>query len=315
MIITLKDTTSTQVASRLIAVRTQQGATALGRVMTLIVVVPTVDEVERAIEISDAASREHPCRVIVVVDAQDHSGAACLNAQIRVGDAAGPSEVIVLEPQGAAGSALDTLVMPLLLSDTPVVTYWPSSHPANPGQHPLGKIAVRRITDSRETTCPLATLLELSAAYTPGDSDLSWSGVTLWRALVATIAEDFTQLPVKALVRGHDTHPSSFLMAAWIRRQMGIEVLRVTDPDAVTITEVTFTFADGSAVSLWRLASSTVAHLERTGFDTADINLPRRSVQDCLMEELRRLGPDAYYQALLTQELPRLPQSDLKCAR
>ena len=309
MIITLKDTTSSKVASRLVGLREDRGASALGRVLTLLVVVPDLIDVDRAIEISDAASREHPCRVIVVVDPGASDGPARLNAQIRVGDTAGPSDVVVLEPRGCAASALDTLVMPLLLSDTPVVAYWPVTPPQNPGAHPLGRIAVRRITDSRETADPLAALLALSKAYTPGDTDLGWSGVTLWRALLAALAQDFSELPLRAIIRGHATHPSSFLVAAWIRHQFGIEVQRVVDPQALTITGVEFGFADGSRTSLERSARSSVAHLHRAGFDSSEVNLPRRSVQDCLMEELRRLDPDDYYGLLLTSELPVLPEA------
>ena len=36
------------------------------------------------------------------------------------------------------------------------------------------------------------------------------------------------------------------------------------------------------------------------------MNLARRSVQDSLMEDLRRLDPDVYYGELLTEELPHL---------
>lgn len=309
MIITLKNTTSHEVAARLVDLRDDRGATALGRVLTLIVVVPDLIDVDRAIEISDAASREHPCRVIVVVDSGSDEGEPRLNAQIRVGDTAGPSDVVVLEPRGGAASALDTLVMPLLLSDTPVVAYWPVAAPDDPGSHPLGKIAVRRITDSRETPDPLASMLSLAGAYTPGDTDLAWSGVTLWRALLAAVAKEFDETPVRAVVRGHATHPSSFLVAAWLTHQFDIDVERVADPDALTITGVSFGFIDGSEVTLERSATSSVAHLHRPGIDSAEVNLPRRSVQDCLMEELRRLDPDDYYGRVLTQWLPLLPEA------
>ena len=315
MIITLKDTTSHEIASRIVSLREDRGATTLGRVLTLIIVVPDLIDVDRAIEISDAASREHPCRVIVVVDSPDTEGTPRLNAQIRVGDAAGPSDVIVLEPKGQAASALDTLVMPLLLPDTPVVTYWPVAAPHNPGEHPLGRIAIRRITDSRGSECPLKTLLGLSQHYTPGDTDLGWAGVTLWRALLATIAAEFDQMPVSVLVRGHETHPSSYLVAAWIHRMLGVPVTRQTDPHASTITGVHFYFAHGSQVSLQRRASSNVAHLHRSGLATADVNLPRRSVQDCLMEELRRLDPDVLYGELLTRDLYLLPEAAERIAQ
>ncbi|WP_043535087.1 glucose-6-phosphate dehydrogenase assembly protein OpcA [Actinomyces polynesiensis] len=308
MIITLKDTTASEVASRIIEMRDERGSAALGRVLTLIVVVDDVIDVDRAIEISDAASREHPCRVIVVVDPGEKDGEARLNAQIRVGGEAGPSDVVVLEPRGDAANGLDTLVMPLLLSDTPVVTYWPNVPPDNPGEHPLGVLAVRRITDSRSTQCPMRTLMDLARTYSPGDTDLAWSGVTLWRALLATVVEGFDRAPELITVTGHATHPSAFLVAAWLQRRTGVRTVHEADPSARTITGVHFSFADGAEVSLTRRAVSQVAHLSRSGLDTTYVNLPRRSVQDCLMEELRRLDPDVFYSEVLTEDLPRLPE-------
>ena len=207
MIITLKNTTSAEVASRIVELRDERGSAALSRVLTLLICVPDLIDVDNAIEVSDAVSREHPCRVIVIVEPESTEGTARLNAQIRVGDAAGLSDIIILEPRGEAASNIDSLVMPLLQSDTPVVTYWPVVPPQNPGAHPLGRLAVKRITDSRATECPMDTLSALSAVYTPGDTDLAWAGVTLWRALLAAIAEDFDRLPTSIRVAGNATHP------------------------------------------------------------------------------------------------------------
>ncbi|AWE41897.1 MULTISPECIES: glucose-6-phosphate dehydrogenase assembly protein OpcA [unclassified Actinobaculum] len=306
MIITLKNTTTSEVAQRIVEMRSDRGSAALGRVLTLIIVVPDLIDVDRAIEISDAVSREHPCRVIVVVDTEQRDTPARLNAQVRIGESAGPSDVVVLEPRGEAASDLDSLVMPLLLSDTPVVTYWPDTPPDNPGEHPLGKIATRRITDSRTTDDAVQALLHLAEVYTAGDTDLSWAGVTLWRALLAAVVEQLDHMPVRVVVRGHATHPSSFLMAAWLGRQLGVETVRETHTEAETITAVSFEFDDGTRVTLSRRADSAVAQLDRPGLETADVNLPTRSVQDCLMEELRRLDPDDYYEQVITEDLPQL---------
>lgn len=306
MIITLKDTTASQVASSLNDLRASRGSSALGRVLTLIVVVPDMIDVDRSIEISDAVSREHPCRVLVVVESQDARVPARLNAQIRVGGEAGASEVIVLEPRGEAATDLDTLVMPLLLSDTPVVAYWPDRPPRNPSEHPLGHIAVRRITDSRTQPCPVRTLGELAGVYHPGDTDLAWSSVTQWRAVLATIIEQFREAPTDVLVTGHATHPSSFMVTAWLRHCLGVPVRRETDRSAVTLTGVRFAFADGSEIALTRSPGSSVAHVTRAGLEPAEVNLARRSVQDCLMEELRRLDPDEFYGHLLLEDIPRL---------
>ena len=306
MIITLKNTTSAEVASRIVELRDERGSAALSRVLTLLICVPDMIDVDKAIEVSDAVSREHPCRVIVIVEPESSEGAALLNAQIRVGDAAGLSDIIILEPRGEAASNIDSLVMPLLQSDTPVVTYWPVTPPENPGAHPLGRLAVKRITDSRATQCPMETLSALSRVYTPGDIDLAWAGVTLWRALLAAVAEDFDRLPTSIRVAGNATHPSPFLVAAWLHHQLGVPVDRIVDREAHTITDITFFFDDDTTVSLSRSATSSVARLARPGLEDRSVNLARRSVQDSLMEDLRRLDPDVYYGELLTTELPRL---------
>ena len=306
MIITLKNTTSAEVASRIVELRDERGSAALSRVLTLLICVPDMIDVDKAIEVSDAVSREHPCRVIVIVEPESSEGAALLNAQIRVGDAAGLSDIIILEPRGEAASNIDSLVMPLLQSDTPVVTYWPVTPPENPGAHPLGRLAVKRITDSRATQCPMETLSALSRVYTPGDIDLAWAGVTLWRALLAAVAEDFDRLPTSIRVAGNATHPSPFLVAAWLHHQLGVPVERIVDREAHTITDITFFFDDDTTVSLSRSATSSVARLSRPGLEDRSVNLARRSVQDSLMEDLRRLDPDVYYGELLTTELPRL---------
>ena len=309
MIITLKNTTSAEVASRIVELRDERGSAALSRVLTLLICVPDLIDVDNAIEVSDAVSREHPCRVIVIVEPESTEGAALLNAQIRVGDAAGLSDIIILEPRGEVASNIDSLVMPLLQSDTPVVTYWPVTPPENPGAHPLGRLAVKRITDSRATECPMETLSALSRVYTPGDIDLAWAGVTLWRALLAAVAEDFDRLPTSIRVAGNATHPSPFLVAAWLHHQLGVPVDRIVDREAHTITDITFSFDDDTTVSLSRSATSSVARLSRPGLEDRSVNLARRSVQDSLMEDLRRLDPDVYYGELLTKELPRLAAS------
>ena len=117
MIYTLKGTSGSEVAAFLNKQRSEQGSSTLGRVLTLIICVPSPEDVERAIEISDAAAKEHPCRVLIVVERAEPSKEASLDAQIRLGGKAGASEVVVLDPRGATAENLDTLVNPLLLSD------------------------------------------------------------------------------------------------------------------------------------------------------------------------------------------------------
>ena len=68
MIVDLPDTTTSKVSKKLMALREQGGVIALGRVLTLVVVTKSGLE-EEAIEAANDASREHPCRIIVLADA------------------------------------------------------------------------------------------------------------------------------------------------------------------------------------------------------------------------------------------------------
>jgi hypothetical protein len=96
MIIDMPDTTTNHVNRRLVRLRDEGGAVALGRVLTLVVLADERD-VEEAVATTNDASREHPCRVIVVAPAGDGADAR-LDAQIRVGGDAGASEVVVRRP-------------------------------------------------------------------------------------------------------------------------------------------------------------------------------------------------------------------------
>ena len=93
MIIDLPSTTTGEVSKRLVRMRADVGAMALGRVLTLVIVVDD-EHVDEAIEVANTASRQHPCRIVVVAGGNKR-GRARLDAQIRVGGDAGASEVVV----------------------------------------------------------------------------------------------------------------------------------------------------------------------------------------------------------------------------
>ncbi len=127
MIVDLPDTTTSKISKKIMSLREQGGVIALGRVLTLVVVTKSGLE-EEAIEAANEASREHPCRIIVLADA----GAAAptrLDAQIRVGGDAGASEVIVLRGYGELAEESESLVAALLLPDAPIVAWWPHGAP------------------------------------------------------------------------------------------------------------------------------------------------------------------------------------------
>ena len=77
-----------------------------------------------------------------------------LDGQLRVGGDAGAGEVVVLRTSGPLAAHASSVVLPFLLPDTPVVAWWPGHAPAVPAEDPLGRLAIRRITDATGTDGP-----------------------------------------------------------------------------------------------------------------------------------------------------------------
>ena len=304
MIIDLPNTTTNAVNKRLVKLRDEGGAVALGRVLTLVIDVGTHD-VEEAIEAANQASREHPCRVIVIAQSADGGTEGELHAQIRLGGDAGASEVIVLRPSEQLVPYGDTLVMPLLLPDAPIVTWWPYEPPEVPAQHPLGVMAQRRITDSTSCAAPQQVLRRLAGVHQPGDTDLAWTRITLWRGLLAAALDQPPYEPVtRVVVSGESTHPSVDLLAAWLSEELDCEVQVERLDDARAITCVRLERRSGDIV-LDRPDGKTAA-LHQPDQPVHRIALPIRRLRECLAEELRRLDPDEVYAETLVRGLPRV---------
>lgn len=309
MIVDLPDTTTSAISKALVKIREEGGAVALGRVLTLIISTGSEDAAEAAIAAANDASREHPMRLIVLAASETRDGesvGARLDAEIRVGGDAGASEVIVLRAWGPLAATEESLVTGLLLPDAPVVVWWPVLAPENPANSPLGRIAQRRITDVSEHEHPLDSLHDLIATYQSGDTDFAWTRLTLWRSQLAAVLDQPPFSPITAAsVTGSLESPATVLMAAWLRLQLNVPVECHLDPveaELGGISQVTLTRENGEVV-LHRDQPST-AQLSQPGQPTHRIALPRRSLRDCLADELRRLGPDHTFGRVLADGLP-----------
>lgn len=306
MIVELPETTVSRISRALVEIREEGGAVALGRVLTLIICTGS-GEVEEAITAANDASREHPMRVIVLAthpDASTHR----LDAEIRVGGDAGASEVVVLRAYGATASNQESLVTGLLLPDAPVVAWWPGDAPEKASDSPIGSMAQRRITDAAAQPDPRSFLFTLASTYEPGDTDFAWTRLTLWRAQLAAVLDQPPYEPVTAAsVTGAMDSPSTTLLAAWLRGALCVPVEQtlIASPEARPgIHRVTLTRSSGEIV-LERIQPA-VAALRQPGQPEHDIPLPRRSLRDCLTEELRRLDPDDLFGAVVRDDLARL---------
>jgi len=306
VIIDLPDTTVAAISKTLVELRDEGGAVALGRVLTL-VIVTTPEHEESAIDAANAASREHPMRLIVLSSPRDAApdGPSRLDAQIRVGGDAGASEVIVIRGQGEAAEDQESLVTGLLLPDAPVVAWWCSTTPDRVSESPIGRIATRRITDVAAGDDAWSALDHLAETLAPGDTDLAWTRTTLWRSQLAAVLDQPPYEPVTAIrIVGKANFASLILMAAWLAQALEAPVtIDEPGPDSpgYGLDAVILTRASGQT-ALVRLTQQT-ARLTQPGQPPHEITIPVRTNRECLAEELRRLDPDEVFQRVVTSGL------------
>lgn len=244
---------------------------------------------------------------MLVIAPEAPEAAARLDAEIRVGGDAGASDVVILRPRGAAQQAMDTLVTPLVLPDTPIVAWWPHGGPDDLAADPLGRIAQRRISDVGETADPIGRLYGLRPSYSPGDTDLSWARTTLWRGLSAGVVEADPGMPITAVVvEGDSNRPSVHLLAAWFAQALDCTAQVVHEPGVNVITGVELERQDGTAVRMHRPEGSAVVTITTGGDMPRRVAMAKRPLEDSLMEDLRHLNPDEVYATVLLHGLDRV---------
>ncbi len=304
MIIDLPSTTTQAISKKLVRLRQDVGSMALSRVLTLVVIADEAD-IDDAVEIANDASHQHPCRIVAVASGNTR-GKARLDAQIRLGGDAGASEVVVLRLYGPLVAHARSVVIPLLLPDSPVVAWWPKDPPKSPAQDPVGAMAQRRITDVAQLESIGPALKTLARSYSPGDTDLAWSRVTLWRGLLASALDRAPFEPVTgATVTGAADSPSTDLLAGWLQHRLRCPVSVVRSRDRSGIISVRLERRSG-IIDLVRPQDGETATMDQTGQPQRAIALAHRSDAECLADELRRLDADEVYEDALTKGLPQV---------
>lgn len=294
---TLWDTTAGEVVQTLAQERRTAGAVTTGIVLTLVAV---VDErsARAAMEAATVGAAAHPCRLLVVIRRQPDLRDSRLDAEVTVGGHLGAGESVVLRVYGPLGHHAESVVLPLLAPDTPVVTWWFGPPPERIADDPLGALAGRRITDAAEAPDPLEALRQRAADYSPGDTDLAWARLTPWRALLASAFDTVTASPTGASVVAEAANPSAALMGAWLRGRLHVDA-QVEESGGPGITAVGVGFGDGE-LRIDR-PDGRNATIQRPGSPERFVPLVRRTVGDLLGEELRRLDADEpYAEALAT---------------
>ncbi|KAA1419998.1 glucose-6-phosphate dehydrogenase assembly protein OpcA [Mumia zhuanghuii] len=300
MKVDLNDTSASAVAAALVKARIAAGSPAMGMVLTLIVVTDEARYYD-AMRASRVISREHPARVLGVI-LREKRGPASLDAQVRIGnDSAGES--VILRMSGELTQHAEGVVLPLLLPDSPVVAWWPGSAPKAPAQDPLGSLATRRITDAAASSRTRhAAMIRVARAYQPGDTDLAWTRLTPWRALLAA-ALDQVELKVTAgTVIAERGNPSADLLAAWLESRLKVPVEQhVSRGPGITEVRLHSTIGDVAVVR----HDGRNGRFVVPGEADRTVALRRRPTAELLAEDLRRLDEDDIYRDTIDHLLKR----------
>jgi glucose-6-phosphate dehydrogenase assembly protein OpcA len=298
MEIALERTNSAHIARALVKARVAAGSPAMDMVLTLIVVTDD-DNVSEALKTATALSREHPSRVIGVI-LGDGSGEPRLNAKVRVGENSS-GESILLRISGELTKHSESVVLPLLLPDSPVVVWWPGKAPTDPSKDAIGKLARRRLTDAEATDAPIRALRSVARKYSPGDTDLSWTRLTPWRALLAAALDQSSSGNVTGgeVVATRD-NPAAVLLIAWLESRLKVPI-KARRGESEQISSVVLNTADGD-VLIERVDASS-CHFSIPGSSPREVPLGRRTLAELLAEDLRRLDADEIYAATIRHML------------
>ena len=287
----LWDTNGTEIVRTLAAERRAAGALASGLALTLVVVADEHD-VEEAQAAATTAAAAHPCRLIVVVR-RKLAADERLDAEVQVGGRLGANESVVMRMYGRLTLHAESVVLPLLASDAPVVTWWHGSNPDVLATDALAVLASRRITDAATAPDPVAALRIRAKDYAPGDTDLAWTRATPWRALLASAFDDLVGTPRSVEVQAEAGNASAALLAGWLASRLGLRVRRSeSEGPGITAVEVRL---DGKDVLRIDRPDGYLATLSRTGLTDRQLPLKRRPLGDLIAEELRRLDADQPY--------------------
>jgi glucose-6-phosphate dehydrogenase assembly protein OpcA len=290
--IELIDTNAAGIAAEFVASRLRAGSPAMSMVLTLVVVVDEEGS-DAAMQVARQASHEHPARVLGVI-LGDARGAAQVNAQVGTG-AGWTGETAVIRLQGEVVKHAESVVLPLLLPDSPVAIWWPTDPPDDPATDPLGRLAQRRITDAAAATRAKGRAIhQQCGSYAPGNTDLAWTRITPWRALLAAALDQQNLKVTGGAVTAERISPSAELLVAWLSGRLKVAIDRKgsTGPG---ITEVRLDTKEGPIVISRR--DGRLATFSSPDRPDRPVALKRRQLPELLAEELRRLDEDDVYAA------------------
>lgn len=295
MIVQLTDTTARDIAAHLLKARRNLGP-ANGMVFTLIVIAEP-DHYDEVLAAAMDAGRTHPSRIIVVTYATAHTDVPRLDAELHSGESV-PGDVIVLRFIDGLAAHADSVVLPLLLPDSPTVVWWPHNSPTNLAADPVGRLATRRVTDASGAADPQAALRLRAHNHAPGDTDLTWTRLTPWRALLAAALDQSSCTVTGASVEAASDNAPAALLRAWLALKLDVPVSHV-DSSGPGITGVRLHTSDGDIAVLRE--DGFMASYEVPGQVRRSVALKRRNMTQLITEELQRTDPDDVFEDVIAK--------------
>ena len=207
-------------------------------VLTLVAYALDAAAAQRADETIANLPRYHPSRSIVVL-AQPSDDEPAIDAQLSAHCHIAPGlegqvcfEVVELTVMGRAARHLHSVVLPLLVPDLPVLSWWSGDLPGDThlledmlGASDRFVVDSARLTDAESGLPCLERLVQY--ATTTAVSDLSWTRVATWRRLIADLFDSPALRPylgkLTAVDIEHDNGSASeaLLLIGWLAARLG----------------------------------------------------------------------------------------------
>jgi glucose-6-phosphate dehydrogenase assembly protein OpcA len=251
-------------------------------VNNMVVVTQSRSAGQRALVTVESLGARAPSRCVVLI-AEPPSERQRVRSWARVAHhrhGEGASEVVweeVIVQTNVNPRHLPAVVLPLLLPELPVFTYWEGTPPFSEEVfEELASVTDRLIVDSASFTDPPGDLGRLAAAaqvLRPALSDCVWSRLTAWREL---LAEPFNGPPLRGTAWGARRlqvdavdYSAGFELTGWVASRLGwqLEEARATD-DLCVAHYATRTGASEARIAS-TLGSASLTRVE-LGVDTDD---------------------------------------------
>jgi glucose-6-phosphate dehydrogenase assembly protein OpcA len=227
----------------------ESGAVMRARVLNLMFYVTSAEAASEVNDILSDVTTSHPCRALLMVaerekedqDIKMSVSTFCPDSS----DAGGRRvccELVTLKASGHFTSELPSAATPLLVSDLPIFLDWQDElRPDDEVFQSLSRAADRVVVDSAEFQKPLAEmaalvrLLSRKRASEVALSDLNWSRLTSWRALLASFYDVLEYRPALEKIN-HVTieyvapwspaseaniAPQALMMGGWLASRLG----------------------------------------------------------------------------------------------